>query len=108
MKRPPSDYYDARRPGKGSIYVWELDKPFACELIRVVKVEWNGEQWWVETVSVPSRYHQDTSDDHIQLNELSRFWEAVTPVFETHVFPPPPLKHVQDQPCPCSDPERGG
>jgi hypothetical protein len=79
---------NAPLPGIGSIYVWELDKPAACELIRVTEVFWNGEEWWVRTV----RLHQDIpislGGPTSHLNDLSRFWEAVTPVRETRTQRP--------------------
>jgi hypothetical protein len=84
---------DAPLPGVGSIYVWELDQPDACELIEVTDVFWNGEEWWVRS----KRLHYRTlvnafyprSSDIEHLNDLSRFWEAVTPVRQTRTPRPP-------------------
>jgi hypothetical protein len=82
--------YDPKAPlpGVGSIYVWELDLPHACELIKVTEVFWNGEEWWVRTerLHAPAVFGDPTS----HLNELGRFWEAVTPVREVR-SPRPPL-----------------
>jgi hypothetical protein len=86
-KRVNSYDPDARLPGIGGIYVWELDQPHACELIKVTEVFWNGEEWWVRT----ERLHHQTlvntfyprQRDIECLNDVSRFWEAVTPVRET-------------------------
>jgi len=109
MKDVDSSDFNAPLPGIGGVYVWRLDTPYACELLQVVKVEWNGEEWWVTT----KRLHdslRNTSypnvDQASQLNELGRFWEAVTPVRETRGSLPRPA-HVQDRPCPCGDPECG-
>jgi hypothetical protein len=72
---------NAPLPGVGSIYVWELDEPHACELIKVTEVFWNGEEWWVRTVRLHAPAVFGEPPGH--LNDLSRFWEAVTPVRET-------------------------
>lgn len=86
-KRVNSYDPNARLPGVGGIYVWELDKPSACELIKVIEVIWNGEEWWVRTEWLHSRTLVNSfyprERDVVQLNDLSRFWEAVTPVRET-------------------------
>jgi hypothetical protein len=75
-------------PQVGSVYVWELDAPHACELIKVTGVTWNGEEWWVRTERLHERLANTTYPDHPlsaaskpgeALNDLSRFWEAVTP-----------------------------
>lgn len=85
---------NAPLPGVGSIYVWELDVPHACELIKVVEVFWNGEEWWVRTENLHSRTLVNSfyprHADAVQLNDLGRFWEAVTPVREVRT-PRPPL-----------------
>ena len=73
---------DAQTPAIGSRWVWERGKPGAEETITVTDVTWNGEEWWVCTVAdnrtrrppgypVPGEPHW---------NDLSRFWEAVSPV----------------------------
>jgi hypothetical protein len=93
MGKPVSSYDpQAPLPGVDSIWVWELDKPDACELIRVTEVFWNGEEWWVRTVRHPMRYAWLISEADLprplrdpteHLNDISRFWEAVTPVRQT-------------------------
>jgi hypothetical protein len=89
------DSYDsnAKLPKAGSRWVWEIDKPHARELIEVVETLWNGEEWWVRTCSLlPGEFPSDTPTN---LNDLSRFWEAVTPVgggthgLTEHRIPPP-------------------
>lgn len=76
-------------PRAGSVYVWELAAPHACELIKVTEVIWNGEEWWVRTERLHERLANTTYPDHLlsavgqpgeALNDLGRFWEAVTPV----------------------------
>jgi hypothetical protein len=57
-------------PGIGSEWIWEKGSPHAEEHIKVVGVNWNGEEYWVNTVIV------GTSD--VVPNDLSRFWEAVS------------------------------
>lgn len=82
MRRNASSYdRNASLPGIGGIFVWEIDKPAARALIEVVDVFWNGEEWWVRTnVLLP-----DVPDDAAEhLNDVARFWEAVTPVRERH------------------------
>jgi hypothetical protein len=59
-------------PAVGSTWIWEKGKPHAEERITVASVNWNGREYWVNTVTV------GTSD--VIPNDLSRFWEAVTPV----------------------------
>jgi hypothetical protein len=97
-KRVNSYDPDARLPGVGGIYVWELDQPHACELIKVTEVFWNGEEWWVRTV----RLHDPLANSYFAtatseyLNDVGRFWEAVTPVRETRTPRPsmtPPWDH---------------
>jgi hypothetical protein len=89
-KRVNSYDPNARLPGVGGIYVWELDQPHACELIKVTEVFWNGEEWWVRTV----RLHDPLEGSHFadprseHLNDVGRFWEAVTPVRETRTSRP--------------------
>ena len=69
-----SDHFDsyeprADRPAVGSTWIWERDKPHAREKVTVTRVNWNDEEWWVETESQSGRYW----------NDLSRFWEACWP-----------------------------
>jgi hypothetical protein len=83
MRKRVSSYNpDAPLPGIGSIYVWELDLPHACELIKVTEVFWNGEEWWVRTVRLHDALANSVFSSGPHLNDLSRFWEAVTPVRE--------------------------
>ena len=66
---------EAVRPTIGSLWVWEPQR--APELVMVHEVFWNGEQWWVATIS-PRLSLLPSALLHTQrgLNELSRFWEA--------------------------------
>jgi hypothetical protein len=95
MKRVSS--YDPRAPlpGIDSIWVWELDDPGACELIKVTEVFWNGEEWWVRTIKLhdPGIFSGPTQ----HLNDLGRFWEAVTPVRQTRTPRPPRTRRDGDQ-----------
>lgn len=78
--------YDERAslPGLDSIWVWELDQPHARELIQVVDVFWNGEEWCVRTKTLlPHREPFPGDPEPTYLNDVSRFWEAVTPVRQT-------------------------
>lgn len=81
---------NAPRPEVGSVWVWEIDQPTARELIRVTEVFWNGEEWWVRTDAL--RVRTDTSPPASHLNDLSRFWEACTPVGRG--------KEISTVPCP--------
>lgn len=69
----------AQVPEVGSVWVWELDAPWACCLIRVVEVRWNGEEWWVKTVALLPA-HLRVLDDDPYCSDADRFAEAVTPV----------------------------
>jgi hypothetical protein len=74
---------NARVPKLGSRWVWEIDKPHACALLEVIEVIWNGEEWWVRTQAlwepVPAALLRPSAGP-IALNDVGRFWEAVTPV----------------------------
>lgn len=71
-------------PGIGSIWVWELDTPHTRELIQVVEVFWNGEEWWTRTRALlPRREGLPGEAEPTFLNDVGRFWEAVTPVRQT-------------------------
>lgn len=71
----------APRPKIGTRWVWEIDSPSARSLIEVTEVEWNGEEWWVRTKAIlPDVYPSRSVGE--ALNDLGRFWEAVTPVGE--------------------------
>lgn len=78
MMRANSYDPKARVPKIGSRWVWEIDKPAARELIEVTEVLWNGEEWWVRTKMLLGRGVIFSPGG--ALNDLSRFWEAVTPV----------------------------
>lgn len=78
---------NAKLPGIGSIWVWEID---ACpELIEVTEVFWNGEEWWVRTR--PWNARTIVPLEQTNLNDVGRFWEAVTPVRQTRT-PRPKLE----------------
>jgi len=94
MRRVNSYDPDAPLPGVGGIYVWELDQPHARDLIRVTEVFWNGEEWWVRTETLmrgPSHMLFGLPGPASYLNDVGRFWEAVTPVRETRT--PRPQRH---------------
>lgn len=67
------DSYDRKAPTPelGSRWTWEAGDARAEERIVVTEVRWNGEEWWVRT------WGDGTGLEH--WNDLSRFWEAVTP-----------------------------
>jgi hypothetical protein len=69
---------NAPLPRLGTRWVWELEKPHARALIEVVAVFWNGEEWWVRTSTLLPLDGWDNSKTLV--NDLSRFWEAVTAV----------------------------
>lgn len=83
MTRISSYDKTAKLPKVGTRWVWEIEKPHARELIEVTEVFWNGEEWWVRTksllvdVAVMGREMRASNEF---LNDLSRFWEAATPV----------------------------
>jgi hypothetical protein len=99
MKRVSSYNPRAPLPGIDSIWVWELDDPGACQLIKVTEVFWNGEEWWVRTVRLhdPLAGSLWASPTSAHLNDLSRFWEAVTPVRQTRTPRPPRTRRDGDQ-----------
>ena len=75
---------DAPTPAIGSRWIWEPGKPYARENIMVTDVKWNGEEWWVRakvayrTTPWGTKYGVVPGESY--WNDLSRFWEAVTPV----------------------------
>ena len=71
---------DAPLPKIGSRWVWEIDQPHARELLEVVEVKWNGEEWWVGTESLLRNDTYPPTGREIEWNDLSRFWEACLPV----------------------------
>src|SRR2546430_1190740 len=78
-KRVSSYDLKAPIPAVGSRWVWEIDKPWARELIEVVEVKWNGEEWWIATESLINNL-TFLSGAGPHWNDLSRFHEAVVPV----------------------------
>ncbi len=66
-------------PKVGSTWIWERGKPHAEEYIVVTKVEWfdNGVEYNVWTARIDEKPFSSGSD--VVVNDLSRFWEAVTP-----------------------------
>lgn len=90
MPRRVNSYDEnAPLPGIGSIWVWELDSPSARELIEVVEVFWNGEEWWVRTKTLLPNLTFPGSGRDTALNDVGRFWEACTPVRQTRTSRPP-------------------
>lgn len=70
---------DAPAPAIGSRWTWEPDKPWARETITVSDVRWNGEEWWVcAQVEVWRLGYAVPGEAY--WNDLSRFWEAVSPI----------------------------
>lgn len=86
-KRVNSYDRDAPTPAIGSRWIWEANRPFARETITVTRAEWNGEEWWVETIA-DARPRRGFLTGNLYpprrerpyWNDLSRFWEAVTPI----------------------------
>lgn len=73
-----------RLPNPTTRWVWEIDSEYARVMVEVIKVEFNGEEWWVTTRSLPDSgplyfNSQPLSPKEFQ-NDLDRFWEAVTPI----------------------------
>lgn len=84
---PATDYvssydHDAPRPKVGSRWVWEIDQPHARTLVEVTEVVWNGEEWWVTTVDLPTEtlIGETPRPGRESWNDVGRFWEAVTPI----------------------------
>ncbi len=62
-------------PAIGTRWVWELGIPTSCEIIEVIAVKWNGEEWWIRTRSLlPNRSFPYPKDK--LWNSLDRFKEA--------------------------------
>jgi hypothetical protein len=64
-----------------------MGKPHAEQVITVTDVKWNGEEWWVETVADSRRPSGFITGIRFGViagksywNDLSRFWEAVSPI----------------------------
>lgn len=77
----------AVRPRTGTLWVWE--PVTAPALIKVLEVRWNGEEWWIKTVSLadyttPPALRRPAAENW---NDLSRFWEACHHV-AMHAGPP--------------------
>jgi hypothetical protein len=82
-KRANSYDPTARTPAVGSRWVWEIDSFAARALIEVTEVIWNGEEWWVRTRSLLAHglpFTHGACRGGTDLNDLSRFCEAATPV----------------------------
>jgi hypothetical protein len=80
-----SDYDPkAPLPKIGSRWIWEIDSPHARTLVEIDDVRWNGEQWWVYlrqlSTNVPIAERDRLDETGVYANDLSRFWEACTPV----------------------------
>ena len=77
---------NAPLPKTGTRWIWEIDSPHARTLSEVVEAKWNGEQWWVylrrlrTDVPIGERAEDVHEDAKVYPNEISRFWEAATPV----------------------------
>lgn len=54
-------------PTIGSVWVWEPEKPHAREIVTVVDVSFNGDEWWVSSRN---------ADDVLARNSLDRWVEA--------------------------------
>ena len=78
----------AVRPLPGSLWVWEPEA--APALIKVTKVFWNGEEWWVKTTSLASYDLPVRLLTETYLNELGRFWGACHHVSAAAGPPPGP------------------
>jgi hypothetical protein len=86
-KRVNSYDQDAPTPAIRSRWIWELGKPWAQETITVTDVKWNGEEWWVCTVCDDRPRRGPVTGNMYGVipgrpywNDLSRFWEAVSPL----------------------------
>lgn len=81
VRRADSCNKDSPVPATGSRWIWEQGQPDAQEIITVTRTEWNGEEWWVETVA-DDRPREGFVTSVISgkpyWNDLSRFWEAVS------------------------------
>lgn len=64
---------NAVRPLAGTLWAWEPES--APALIRVTSVRWNGEEWYVGTMTL-AEYVLPGSLGREVWNDLSRFWEA--------------------------------
>lgn len=73
---------NALLPKIGTVWIWEIRSPLAMAVIRVFDVFWNGEQWFVATQTLlgsKTMYGDEIDRESEHVNELGRFWEAVTP-----------------------------
>lgn len=64
----------AVRPVVGSLWVWKPDS--APEFVRVTRVHWNGEEWWVVTEALdvlPLPLY--VPPKKLAWNDLTVFWE---------------------------------
>jgi hypothetical protein len=76
---------DAPLPKLGTRWVWEIDSPAAREIVEVVDVFWNGEEWWVRTKTLLRNETYPSTGRETEVNDVERFWEACSPVLR--VFP---------------------
>jgi hypothetical protein len=53
----------------GSRWVWEPLKPHAREVVTIIAIKWNGEEWWITTET-------ESADRQRAWNDLDRFVEA--------------------------------
>lgn len=87
--------YDAEAPvpREGSVWMWEPNKPHARQRLEVTETKWNGEEWWVKSKNLPTKWSplrgykgwpvctprtgSAVGEEH--WNDLSRFWQATRP-----------------------------
>lgn len=68
-----------RLPHRESRWVWEIDQARSRKMIMVTNVVFNGEEWWVTTITLPDapvKFLGDLEIPQEHYNELDRFWEA--------------------------------
>jgi len=70
----------AYTPRLHTYWVWEIHEPKARELVEVVEVKWNGEEWWVGTFTLLDNPAYPPTGRDVEWNDLGRFWEACSPV----------------------------
>lgn len=64
---PSSHDRFAPRPRAGTEWVWAPGSLWAEERVRVTRVSWNGEEWWVQTYCYSTR--------SLAWNDLEHFWD---------------------------------
>jgi hypothetical protein len=73
-------------PKDDTCWVWCLNGPRTRALIQVVKCEFNGEDWWVTTRTMPeapASMLAELTEPVENLNDIDHFWSMVTPVGDT-------------------------